>query len=591
MPTTPFHSALVALSLLAGPALGAQPQSADGLVVLRESALPTTLVWLESSALEPVMRQGFAHPLVKQLLREPLVATALKDGDLDLVARADALQALLGRSPFAFAHALSSGGFAAGFTDVTPGSEAPFLLLRGEDPDEMEDAIDELESLLRGFQLLSPVSAQKPRLPSKSVRRSWHIAQRGSEDKAAYAAWTRDGTLVITTKWDHLVDWCRGPGQPSPLVAARDAEPSSTSAFAWFDLDGIERQADLKELRAMAADPGTHFVLGPAIAYAGLAKSVSASLVLNEGVVSMGLRADGVALEKGAALFPAESPRPMRVRTDSLGDAQLHRDFGTLLFQRTELFPPRAQPAFAEGLSNLALLVGGPDALDDLLEAIQPTLRLHALDVDFPANATPDVPLPGLNVVATLSDPELNGGRLNSAFQAAISLTNLEAAMQGREALRLGLEMVDGVTLTTAKLAPPAPGSSVDLRFNFSPGCALVEDDFVFGTRHEGVMEFIGKNAEPLEPLTPSIPRPWISVDHLSVSGEALATLATDQRDLLVMRAVLEDGKPQARAEAEADILLRLLHRLDRIQFGSYWRKTGASERSLRADLAFELKQ
>lgn len=590
MPTTPFRSALVALTLLAGPALGAQPQGTDGLAILRENALPSTLVWLESSALEPVMRQGFAHPLVKQLLQEPLVAAALKDGDLDLVARADALQALLGRSPFAFAHALSSGGFAAGFTDVTPGSEAPFLLLRGEDLDEMEDSIDELESLLRGFQLLSPVSALKPRLPSKSVRRSWHIARRGSEDQAAYAAWTRDGTLVITTEWDHLVEWCKGPGEPSPIAAARDALPSPNSVFAWFDLDGIERQAGLNELRAMAADPGAHFVLGPAIAYAGLAKTLSASLVLNEDLISMGLRADGVELEKGAALFPAESPRPLRVRADSLGDAQLHRDFGTLISQRTKLFPPRAQPAFAEGLSNFALLVGGPDALDDLLEAIQPTLQLQALDVEFPANAAPDVPLPGLNVVATLNEPELNGGRLNSAFQAAISLTNLEAAMQGREALRLGLEMVAGVTLTTAKLAPPAPGSSVDLRFNFSPGCALVEDEFVFGTRHEGVTQFIGQGAASLESLTPSVPKPWISVDHLSVSGEALATLATDQRDLLVMRAVLEDGKPQARAEAEADILLRLLHQLDRIQFGSSWRSTGASERSLRADLAFELK-
>lgn len=593
MPTILTPLALAAAAFLADPVASAHPgrsEASDALVLLRRSAPQSTVVWLESNALEPILREGLGHPLVKQLLRDPLVVSAMKRDGVDLVEQADALQALLGRSPFAFAHALASGGVAAGFTDLTPGSEAPFLLVHGSDADEMEEAIDELESLLRGFQLLGSVSSDKSDPLAKLAQRTWRVRAPGSSSDMLCAAWTRAGTLVVTKEWDDLAAWCKKSNAPSSIDVAHRAITSPTSAFAWFDLDAIEEQADLADLRAMAADPGTHFVLGPAIAYAGLASTASAALLLQEDEISITLRADGVDPGEGAGLFPSESAAGMRVPTGSLGIAQLHRDANFLLSHRTKLFPPRTQPAFAEALSNLALLVGGPDALDDLLAAIHPSIRLHALEVEFPENATPDVPLPGLNVIASLDDPELNGGRLNSAFQAAISLTNLEAAMQGKEALRLALQMIDGVTLTTAKLTPPAPGSSVDLRFNFSPGCALMENEFVFGTRHEGVTHFIKNASSANARRATAAMAPWIEVDYLSVSGPALAGLASEQRDLLVMRAVLEDGKPQARAEAEADILIRLLGQVDQIQYGSSWRPAGESERSLQAELAFHLK-
>ena len=591
--TTTFPTwTLAAAAWLAQPALGSANVN-DALTTLRAAAPPTTVVWFETGALEPILREGFAHPLWKLVLSEPLLVSGMERSGFDLMDRVDAVQALIGRSPFELAHQLASGGVAAGFSNLAPGSEAPFLLLQGNDMGEMEEAIDTVETLLRGFQLAATPSALERRALGGSVQRSWRIRERGKEQDGLCAAWTVEGTLIITKEWDDLAAWCNRPKEASPIARAYSAMEAPCTAFAWFDVDRLAEQVPLQDLRAMAADPGVHFLLGPAIAYAGQGDAVSMALTVQREEIGLSLRADGVDPGKGKALFPAERVEPGLVQEGSVANAQLHRDIHFLLEHRTDLFPPRTQPEFAEALGNLALLVGGPDALDDLVASVHPDLQLQAATFEFPADTAPDVALPSLNVLISLDDAELNGGRLTSAFQAAVALTNVEAAMQGDEALRLGLGMAHGVTVTTAKLPPPPAGSSVDLRFNFEPGCAVLDDTFVFGTRHEAVAQFIGaKNETAATPVAqaPWNPAPWITVDSLRVSGPALSDLLLEQRDLLVMRAVLEDGKAEARAGAEADILIKLAQQVDEVLYSSGWCPTGDSERSLRADLAIRLR-
>ncbi|QDV05341.1 hypothetical protein Poly30_08380 [Planctomycetes bacterium Poly30] len=558
---------------------------------LRSHAPEGTLIWIESSALEPILGQGLSHPLIARLLEEPLIAEDWKAKKFDPMAGLRLAEALLGRNPFELAHALASGGIALGFLGVTPGKEAPFVMLRGLDGEAMESAVEDLTGALSGLGLLAEVDARESEGRSPSIRQAWQAPK-----SDGVVVWTSDGTLILTRTWKDAITCSGLSARSSAIPEAYRQHFESTSiaeTFAWFDLDALESQVGLKDLRAMATEPGVHFVLGPALAYLGRAGSLSMDLDVSSEALRLRMRGDGVDAGEGAGSFPASDSiaKESSAPKDAVATAMLHRDLHFLLDRRTDLFPPRQQPGIAEGLSNLALLVGGPDALDELLSSLHPTLRLHSETIAFAENAEPDVPLPGLILEVDLDEPDINGSRLTSAFQTAVTLTNVERAMKGEDGLRLGLESVDGVTVTRAKLQPPAPGSSVDLRYNLEPACAVVGRTFLVGTHGAPIAKAVQRlsGGSTSQAAMPTRSDDWIPVDRLQLQGVPLHGLLTQQRDLIVMNSVLEDGKSQRRAEAEADILLELLGRVQRFEFHSDWLPEPRSKRTIRAGLTVHL--
>ncbi|MEM8713513.1 MAG: hypothetical protein AAGG01_21425 [Planctomycetota bacterium] len=580
-----------ATPLLAGPLL---PSEAHELTRLRSRAPASTVVWLETGALTPLLGQGFDHPLLAGLLENPLVQDELNAKGQDPIAAAAAVEALIGTSPFELAHALASGGIAFGMTDLTPGAESSFLFLRGLDPEAMEDALGEVFETLTNLKILRAPRAEERRSLDPSVRRSYRV--RGSD---LCIAWLREGTLAIASSWKTLVDCASVKKRSTAIAEARRTAELESLSFAWLDLDGIEDDVDLKDLRDVASDPGAQLVLGPVLSYLGRARTLSLEASLAADRVHVRITGNGVDLGPGTTLFPTESPTQSAdeapfLFTDGLdAQAQLHRDIGAFFRSRTKLFPPRAQPELAEAESNLALLVGGPDALESLLNAILPTISLTASPIDFPENATPDVPLPGLLASIRLDEPERNGARLTSAFQSAVSLTNVEQAMQGRTGRALAQRAVGDTTVTTTSLPAPAAGESVDLRYNLMPACALTGDAFLLGSRPEPVLRAVAASPadEPSSMGTAPITTasPWINVDRISIRGSSVLDLLLRQRDLLVMGGVLEDGLTEARASARADTLLSLTARVVRAEFGSEWmpvasqpdkRATGATLRT-----------
>lgn len=566
---------------------------------LRGHTPDTTVAWFESTALEPLLREGFAHPLIAGLLAQPLIAQDLEAKGIDPVEGAEAVETLLGQSPFELVHALGSGGIGVGFLDMTPGKEAPFLMLRGLDLDVMEEALDELEVVLSG---LGAIESMETSLLGRTVERAWRSAQ-----LPLVAAWTADGTLVVAKDAKDVRTCCSASGGSASIAAAfRGMRTSSKGTLGWLDLDALEEQVGLKDLRAMASDPGVHFVLGPAITYLGRASSLAMELVVSNRALQLRLHGMGVDAGQGAGSFPERSRRPAesRDRAEIIAHGFLHRDLDFLLKHRVDLFPPRAQPGIAEGLANFALLVGGPDALDELTASLHPTLQLEASQIQFAEDALPDVALPSMSIHVGLEHPEINGARLISAFQSAVSLTNVQRAMNGEEGLALGLDSVDGITLTKATWRTPPAGASVDVSHNLEPACALVADRFLIGT-HRGpvtalVRRFAAQEAlketlkETQEGAWPGGARPpsgpWIPIDHLLVEARPLSDLLEEQRDLIVMNAVLEAGKTQERAEAEADTLLKLTRRVTRIDYRSDWTPESETARAIRAVLVLQLQ-
>ncbi len=160
-----------------------------------------------------------------------------------------------------------------------------------------------------------------------------------------------------------------------------------------------------------------------------------------------------------------------------------------------------------------------------------------------------------------------------SVFQTTIGIINLEASQQRRAALRLDLALVDGVTVTRARFPQPravdATGAPVpvDLRYNLAPACALVGEHFVLGTHHGLVTEVARELATVTPAAAPSADA--TTTDNIVLRGAALAALVRANRETLTLNALLEEGKPRARAEAELDAFAALLASCERTELNA----------------------
>jgi hypothetical protein len=185
--------------------------------------------------------------------------------------------------------------------------------------------------------------------------------------------------------------------------------------------------------------------------------------------------------------------------------------------------------------------------------------------IEFDGGTAPTIALPAACMVARITDETVGQG-LVSAFQTTIGIANLEASRQRRPALRLDLALVDGVTVTRARFPRPravdAAGAPlpVDVRYNLAPACALVGEHLVVGTHHALVTELVRELVAALPAAPPATAlRDSDLTDHIELNGAALAALLRANRETLTLNAMLEEGKPRARAEAEIEALAALL--------------------------------
>ncbi|MEM9801381.1 MAG: hypothetical protein AAGA20_13725 [Planctomycetota bacterium] len=556
-------------------ALPQSPHTED----LSRAAPERTIFWLQTTELAPVLDEGLDHPLVRRVLDHPLVREDLQAKGQHPEAALAFVEALIGESPLELAAALSRRGVGVG---LLPGSETEpraFVAMRGANLDSMEEAIDVIAAAAATFGGLEalPEAARKELGPR--VRSAWSI-----DDDGAEAALSEDGTLFLAARHDDLREATTGSGRAIELRAARRALGQG-STFAWVDLDAFEETGALDELRQAVEEPATHFVFGPVVAYGTAAGSLAIGVEFGESGLTVRSLASGEVDEFGAATFPSEKGSAARLplpSDDEVARAVLHRDVATLLAQRTSLFPPRSQPAISEGLANFALLVGGPDAVDELFASLEPEIVLLAEHVPFEAKAVPDIELPAACIVARLRNPEVNGPRVVGAFQSLIALQNVQRAQEGKPGLVLGLAPLEGTTMTTAHLPPPSEGDGVDLAYNVAPGCAVVGDSVVLATHHALASRVATRIARGETGAASGG-----AVDQLWMRADAVEALVAENRDLIELQSVLEDGKTEARARMEVDLLLELLGSIGTIEMTT----SGGSGSPLEARLRIEWAQ
>ena len=513
------------------------------------SLLPeATVLYVEAPGARELFVDGLRHPLVATLLRSPVGELVRERTKVPPAMALGMLNLWAGRPVLPTLASMTEGGFAAG---VVPrvGDEPEVLCIAARgDATVWREAVELAMTKIaeaRGLPLDKVVPPHR-RIRGMDV---WLLGDSG-------ALALEDGVFLASNDEETLrsmIDLGAAPepgglGARASFRAARPGTGADPFAWAWADLDGMQAAGmELEELREVAGAPGAHLALGSMVAV--LASAREAVLELDVGAdrihVSLTGRGveDGVGRELLAPLDGSAPPLPAGTPAEAARGV-VYRDLAGLFRHRVELFPPEAQPRFAEAASNLALFFEGADVAEDVLPGIDPWIGFVAREVEFDRRAVPEVPLPAAAAVLRLREPDVLGPRLVTAFQSFLAILNVQAAQEQQPGLTLSLEMHGGRTITLGRFRTPAEDEGVDVRYNLVPACTVAGDAFVIGT-HVALVRDVAAQLDAGELGEPP------AGETLSISGPRLAEVVRANREALAMNAVLNEGKTEEEADAD----------------------------------------
>jgi hypothetical protein len=546
---------------------------------------PETALYLEITRPGDLLKRYESRPLRGLVRAVPGLEKAVRDNDglrqLGQVVAAVAEEA--GKTPREALNDLFQGGL----TLAVEGPNRALLVVRPRD----EAALVELhEALLK----LARREAERQGNPDP-VRTREYRGLTGYQVAPQEAHTIVDGLLVIATGADLLraaVDRALDGG---PSIAKQDAWSQRRAALAddatVFGYANMERLRELNPafLNADKPNAGATLLLGPW--YESLLKApwLSATMTWNESVLGAELTLppppDGLTPAAKRFIPPGDSGAAAPLRVPGLvGTVSLWRDLSAIWEVRGDLFPPEAQQGLSQLDTTAGTFFGGRDFGTGVLGAIGTDWRLVVARQDEKnLDPVPDVKLPAFALVAKLNPEDKEFAiRLAAAFQSFIALANLGAAQSKAPPLMIGSDTCEGITITTAKFAAmpgePAPDAPVPIRHNLRPSMALVGDSVILGSALELTKDLIKALKQPVE--APRRPETLV----VEADGTELARLVEQNRTPLALQNMLDKGNDRERAEAEVDLLARLVRYLGR---GSLTARDSAEAATVR--LTFDL--
>lgn len=535
------------------------------------------LLYVEASGLQPMLAQGLEHPFLRQLQASELVRTWLSALPTSPAAGLARIDAWLGGSSLRMAAELTERGLAMGYA---PESEKSVVVALGRDAQAVERGLALLLDAIER-QLGWPGGLDAPARRSNGAD-VWILGEAVLARRDALLVLGNDGGLVEGVL--ELAADPEGRGQfAHPGFAAHyAARPAGATLWAWLELAQLEPHADagFRELRASNRSPAAQGILG-----------AQAAALLSARALSIGLRLAGergVELDVRACEAPFVGPLtplarsgevPAELDGPALAEALLYRDYARYLTQRSAVFPAEALPKFAEAVTNGALFFEGQDLGEEVLAHLSPWIRLVSRELDFAPSPRPEIPLPGVAAVAVL-DQEDAGEQWASAFQALVSIVNVDRGQKGQPAMRLHLAREGDVEISTARFAAPGPADGVDMRYNFEPTLAVVGRHLILGTHLALVRELVRE----LAGKTPGVAQ--VAREDLTLDSSGWRALVQQNFEALIASKMLAEGLTRPAAEQEIRGLQLALALVEGLQIEIKGVDPSAPELSLELRLA-----
>lgn len=402
-----------------------------------------------------------------------------------------------------------------------------------------------------------------------------------------------EGSLVVANGGEALkavIDRVRGESKVTPISEAEEWRSRRSSlgpdavAFAFARLEAL-RKIDPERFGTEKPDGGATFLLGAWYETARKAPWVAACLGLEgdrlSAEVVLPRPADGLDGPLRAFLpGPGRGAAQAVEVPGAILSVSLWRDLSAVWEVRDQILPPETLQGLAQLDSFAGQFFGGRDFGTGVLGALRSDWRLVVANQDYDAmDPKPDTKYPGFALLVGLDpDDREFSVRLQAAFQTFIGLVNLGAAQQKAPPLMLGSEQFEGVTISRgAYLAVEAPArdesrpgkgkadaksyDAAGQRFNFSPSAAEVEHTFILSSNVALARALITSLRS--ERAAPASDATLVA----EADGAQLARLVEVNRESLATQNMLQKGNARAAAEAEVDLLARLLRYLGHGRF------------------------
>jgi hypothetical protein len=457
---------------------------------------------------------------------------------------------------------IAGGGIA--FGGHFANNAASILVIQGTDEKQSEKAYELLVSIITDE--LQRQGA--PNKPKRATENGVEVTEFSPELLSARIG----SAILVSNKRDFLaqslrVAAVRKPGSIRTRKALADAEkllPKDPLAFVWIDFASVKKDQAAQDFFANTRkDFLQTLVVGGTIDCLRRSDFVAAGLYQEK----TGLRL-AVRLPAGRSEFPPEFALHVPPEKGQLGSLPLleppgvvysqsmYLDIGYYWKHRDKLINDEMRKQLEDGIANLNKVLPGSVKFGELLESWGAHHRGVVLNHDaMPYKTIPIVRFPAFGYVATMRDPKFATG-VESSLRAAGLIASLQLGLKQSEV------EYDGVTIVAYRFPEnkPFPDDPDNIRFNFEPCFAKVDNQFVAASTLEACKKVI---AEVRRTHTvKGSPAVW--------RGKAFAAggakLLYDLPDPLITDAILSGGLSLDEARKQVDAIGAWLKKLGTVR-------------------------
>jgi len=200
-------------------------------------------------------------------------------------------------------------------------------------------------------------------------------------------------------------------------------------------------------------------------------------------------------------------------------------------------------------VATMTTLIGGLDFSDQFLPQLMPDLQFLSANHGFDKDKSPSP------VVFRLKDAEKFGPRLDSASLMGLTFLNAAAAEQKGPQLLIQADQYNGHKITYGRYAmnesaAATQAAKADIRYNFSPAMARVDDHVIVSSTYEFARDIMDVLAKPSQTAGTKARDEWY------VYADELFRILHSNRETFVAQQMLEKDLEKAQAERMIDALL-----------------------------------
>lgn len=456
----------------------------------------------------------------------------------------------------------TQGGIAIGFDPKTEGAA---LLVRARDQKT-------LEKLRETFFKLARDETQRQGKPDPIKTTDYRGITAYSAGQAKFATL---GSLLVVVNNDqlgkaildnYLDDTANSLADNRQFQTARKTISGTPSAWGYLDVATLRKSnSDSDAYKQKSGNVVLELLIGGLTGTAKNTPYLTSTLDIRKHRIALKLSAPHdpawVGTERQYYFGPngKGSAPPLLEPKETILSLSTYRDFSGMWLNSANIFTDNVDAGFDKANGTLATLFSGKDFGEEVLGAFKPEVQIVAARQHFEKDRpTPAIKIPAFAFVFRFKDPEKMQADFRRMFQSLIGFINITGAQNGQPQLDLDMEKQGEHQIISATYAPDTDKKISEqnrINFNFSPSVAFAGENFVVSSTKQLARELVTLITTPQAPAKKS-ETDFVTNTSLNANLSTVRDAVNDNRNQLVTRTILSEGKERAEAEKQVDLIL-----------------------------------